>query len=195
MTLTQLINLAESRLGFNISQSVPGATKQALAAARNYPVAARIVLRSYPWPEATGRATLDYEPGFPENLTNYTFQYELPSACLLPRNLNEDPKENFRHESGMIYCDYEEPTLVYTRDITYVYDEDGAIDYDAELEYSDTLAEAIIWKLCEEMAPGLAPKMIQVSQENYSKAYYYAINIGGSESRESYDEPALWTDV
>ena len=196
MTLTRLINLAETRLGFNPTAVIPGTTKQSEMLLLNYEVVAKAFLRGFPWPEATKRVRLDYSPGYPENLTMFEYQYDLPEDCLRPLDLNEDADEKYRVEGGLIYCNYEEPVLRYTSNIAFEYEGDGVtIDYLAELRYTDTTADALVWKLALTAVSNLAPKMAGLCAQNSQMAYYNAISASGGESREMYDPPELWTDA
>jgi hypothetical protein len=196
MTLIELISMVSTGLGGSVVNAYPATSKLGQAAYDNYANMARVLLRAFPFPEATEYVTLSYQPGSPENLTNFYYQYRAPSNILKPLDINHDEDADFRYAHGLIYTDYEDPVLRYTADIAYIYEPDGeTIDYIGELEYSDTLARAIVWRLAKEIASGNAPKMHNMADRSSTQAYYEAIMAGGGESREKYDKPKLWTDV
>jgi len=197
MNLNELINLTVTRLGFNkVSLPEVRPSKHGEAALDNYHHVAMTMLRKYDWPEAQRRIVLDFDPGFPENLTGFEYQYDVPGDLLKPRELNDDNTIEFRYEGGRIYCNVEEPTLRYTADISLIYVQ-NVISYTEELEYSSSLADAIIMELANQIGTGIkvSDSKMQDVERKAIIAYYEAIAQAGGESREEYDEPESWVEV
>lgn len=195
MTLTELISGISTLMGGNEVTSLPSTQKIPEAALDNYHKIARSLIARYPFPEAIKYTQLTYDPGVPTNHTSFYYRYEVPPDLKSPLEINNDEKADFRYEGGVIYTDYEEPTLRYISDITLVYESDGTtIDYTADLLLEDETARAIQWAVIYEIAPGNVPKLASFAERRAAITYTDAIASAGQRAREKYDGPELVTD-
>ena len=104
-----------------------GNEDSALLCRLHYEQAKNIVLRSYPWAEATRRISLSQDsigPSFGE----YAYSYELPHDFISIQKLNEedistDPLINFKIEGHSLLTDESTANLIYTADV-----EEGYLD-------------------------------------------------------------------
>lgn len=110
-----LINLALMRIGERAIADVAADSTTARVASQFFRHSVDEVTTENQWTFAKKRAQLTYidpeSQGAPTNLSGYEFMYNVPADALRILSMVED--EQFIIESGLIYSNAENPTIVY----------------------------------------------------------------------------------
>jgi len=118
MTKVELFNTALSTLGVELLSKETDKSRNGEYCRSFYPMAARAVLTSFDWNCARRRILLNAidvnAQGYNADLTDFEYQYVLPSDWLKMVSINDSPETKRLIEAGYLYCDSNDIKLVYT---------------------------------------------------------------------------------
>jgi hypothetical protein len=150
-TDTLIANLALGHVGSSvtIANMLTEKSTEALNCRRFFDLARQSALEDYPWPEATGYATLALVALNPN--TDWAFAYRYPTDCVFVRRIltsagrleTEPPAFRIGRDAQgkLIFTNWPNAVVEFTFDVV------------EASEFSASLVEAISWKLAELIAP------------------------------------------
>lgn len=172
MDKIDICNMALSRLGVELIESLNEASEPARVCSQFYNQARRVVLRRYNWTFATRRSELAL---LPTTIPDYLYAYRYPARCEFVRKLYNKDCDNIPayteyklgsdSEGMIIYTDVENAVAEYTADI-----EDCGL-------FDSQFTEMLSWKLAAEMAFKLTGNMqiAQMADSQYNNLYLEAV--------------------
>ena len=186
----EICNLALSHVGGFPIQSVTEATKEARECKRLYPTAKDSTLEAFDWDFARKEKALGELSGNGVTRSGWTYSYEWPSDCVIPRRIYNaaDKHKKIEYEIGvnddlnkrMILCNEEDAILIYTARVS-----------DANL-FSPSFKEALGYRLGSELAFPLRAK----SDLKTSLFREFLLKVGSSqESNANASEKYLTTET
>lgn len=200
MTALELANIALTRMNEPVLSALTDDTYVAnLIRTFFKPVADESTLME-DWQFARKRAVL-VEDEISDNLTDYTYMFDLPSDCLVPRELKGGGQ--YEIEDGKLYTDEEEPTLIYTRSLVAMEADDGegGSGFDIPVLQTNTFpitfAQAIACRMGSQIGPKISDNfgLAQALAGEYMAMLELSRNYDGMLSpANDADSIELWTD-